>query len=115
MTRYYKNLIFKDTSGTQFQGCVTFPITSAADPGGCVQAPEVFIGDYGVEADLWAAGMMMYQLIAGRFPYWPTMDSLSTTSLEQVCTHTDIGGMKCSAHSVQRHFRICLQAAQLGE
>lgn len=49
-----------------------------------MQAPEVFIGNYGVEADLWAAAMMMYQLLAGRFPYWPTMDSLNTTSLEQV-------------------------------
>lgn len=47
-------------------------------------APEVFIGNYGVEADLWAAGMMLYQLLAGRFPYWPTMDALYTTSLEEV-------------------------------
>lgn len=50
-----------------------------------MQAPEVFIGNYGVEADIWAAGMMMYQLLAGRFPYWPTMDALHTTSLEEVC------------------------------
>jgi hypothetical protein len=28
-----------------------------------VQAPEVFIGNYGLEADIWAAGMMMYQLL----------------------------------------------------
>ena len=27
------------------------------------QAPEVFIGNYGLEADMWAAGMMMYQLL----------------------------------------------------
>lgn len=35
----------------------------------CLQAPEVFIGNYGTEADMWAAGMMMYQLIADRFPW----------------------------------------------
>lgn len=29
----------------------------------CVQAPEVFIGNYGLEADIWASGMMMYQLL----------------------------------------------------
>ena len=34
-----------------------------------VQAPEVFIGNYGMEADMWAAGMMMYQLLADRFPW----------------------------------------------
>lgn len=28
-----------------------------------LQAPEVFIGNYGLEADIWAAGMMMYQLL----------------------------------------------------
>ena len=33
------------------------------------QAPEVFIGNYGMEADMWAAGMMMYQLLADRFPW----------------------------------------------
>lgn len=31
-----------------------------------LQAPEVFIGNYGLEADIWAAGMMMYQLLVRR-------------------------------------------------
>ena len=44
----------------------------------------MFIGNYGIEADVWAAGMMMYQLLSGRFPYWPSMESLYTTSLEEV-------------------------------
>lgn len=29
----------------------------------------MFIGNYGMEADMWAAGMMMYQLLADRFPW----------------------------------------------
>ena len=49
------------------------------------QAPEVFIGDYGLEADVWAAGMMMYQLLSNRFPWWSTMEELHTTTLEEVC------------------------------
>ena len=49
-----------------------------------LQAPEVFIGNYGVEADVWAAGMMLYQLIADRFPFWQTMEELHTTTLEEV-------------------------------
>jgi len=48
------------------------------------QAPEVFIGDYGVEADVWAGGMMMYQLLSNRFPWWSTMEELHTTTLEEV-------------------------------
>jgi hypothetical protein len=44
----------------------------------------VFIGDYGLEADVWAAGMMMYQLMANRFPWWSTMEELHTTTLEEV-------------------------------
>jgi calcium-dependent protein kinase len=47
-------------------------------------APEVFIGNYGLEADMWAAGMMMYQLLADRFPWWSTMEELHTTTLEAV-------------------------------
>ena len=50
----------------------------------CRQAPEVFIGDYGLEADVWAAGMMMYQLLSNRFPWWSTMEELHTTTLEEV-------------------------------
>ena len=49
-----------------------------------LQAPEVFIGDYGLEADVWATGMMMYQLMANRFPWWSTMEELHTTTLEEV-------------------------------
>ena len=33
-------------------------------------APEVYARKYGRPADLWSAGIMMYQLLAGRFPFW---------------------------------------------
>jgi len=32
-------------------------------------APEIFLGRYGVEVDLWSAGVMMYQLISGKMPF----------------------------------------------
>eukprot|EP00955_Chlamydomonas_euryale_P005747 60818-Chlamydomonas_euryale.AAC.1 len=32
-------------------------------------APEVFDGEYGFPADAWSAGVMMYQLLAGRVPF----------------------------------------------
>lgn len=33
-------------------------------------APEVFKREYGQESDMWSLGMMMYQLLTGRFPFW---------------------------------------------
>jgi len=60
----------------------------------------VFIGDYGVEADVWAAGMMMYQLLSNRFPWWSTMEELHTTTLEEV------SGACFSAQSCQRRLYL---------
>lgn len=34
-----------------------------------MQAPEVFIGNYSLEADMWAAGMTMYQLLVRIYGY----------------------------------------------
>jgi calcium-dependent protein kinase len=33
-------------------------------------APEVFTHSYGPEVDMWSAGVMMFQLLTGRFPFW---------------------------------------------
>lgn len=33
-------------------------------------APEVYARNYGKPADLWSCGIMMYQLVAKRFPFW---------------------------------------------
>lgn len=33
-------------------------------------APEIFFGWYGVEVDIWALGMMLFQLIAGKLPFF---------------------------------------------
>ena len=33
-------------------------------------APEVFQRQYGMSADLWSLGMMFYELLACRLPFW---------------------------------------------
>ncbi|KAK9818169.1 hypothetical protein WJX72_008161 [[Myrmecia] bisecta] len=33
-------------------------------------APELFMRYYGIECDLWAMGMLLYQLLSGRLPFW---------------------------------------------
>lgn len=33
-------------------------------------APEVWSRHYGLEADMWSLGMLFYELLAARFPYW---------------------------------------------
>ncbi|KAK9815290.1 hypothetical protein WJX72_001107 [[Myrmecia] bisecta] len=33
-------------------------------------SPEVYMGHYGIECDLWSLGMMTYQLLSGKLPFW---------------------------------------------
>lgn len=47
-------------------------------------APEIFERNYHAEADLWSLGIMLYQLYAQRFPYWPTKDGCKDSNLDQV-------------------------------
>jgi len=84
---------FERTQPGHWLKAIDFGCTVYMEPGQPLQrktgtpmfmAPEVFIGNYGLEADMWAAGMMMYQLLADRFPWWSTMEELHTTTLEAV-------------------------------
>mmetsp|Transcript_34217 Transcript_34217/g.97001 ORF Transcript_34217/g.97001 Transcript_34217/m.97001 type:complete len:205 (-) Transcript_34217:589-1203(-) len=44
-------------------------------------APEVFLRSYDTRADLWSAGILAYQMLTGRFPYWPSLKSLTTSDV----------------------------------
>lgn len=40
-------------------------------------APEVYKRCYSCEADLWSCGMVLYQLLVGRMPFWMNPRMLS--------------------------------------
>ncbi|KAK9842514.1 hypothetical protein WJX81_003789 [Elliptochloris bilobata] len=40
-------------------------------------APELFMRYYGVESDMWALGMLLYQLLSGTLPFWEEGESQS--------------------------------------
>lgn len=44
-------------------------------------APEVIGQQYDEKADVWSAGIMMYQLLTGKFPFW---DNVRDCTLQQV-------------------------------
>ena len=44
-------------------------------------APEVIEQNYNEKADIWSAGIMMYQLLTGKFPFW---ENVRECSLQQV-------------------------------
>eukprot|EP00873_Tetraselmis_striata_P019731 jgi/Tetstr1/439995/TSEL_028356.t1 len=45
------------------------------------RAPEMYRRNYGVEADLWAAGMIIYQLVCGRLCFWDCLDECTPESV----------------------------------
>ena len=47
-------------------------------------APEVYQREYGLEADMWSAGMMLYQCMTCRFPFWPSIQACREQSLDEV-------------------------------
>ena len=47
-------------------------------------APEVFDRDYLYESDLWSLGVVLYQLISGRFPFWDSTQTALMSSVQDV-------------------------------
>ncbi|KAG1655808.1 hypothetical protein FOA52_003681 [Chlamydomonas sp. UWO 241] len=49
-------------------------------------APEVFDEDFGPKADVWATGIMLYQLYTRRLPYWDEHEVPAMSSIEDIET-----------------------------
>lgn len=39
-------------------------------------APELFMRHWGIESDMWALGMLLYQMLAGQMPFWSTGEQM---------------------------------------
>lgn len=54
------------------------------------RAPEMYFKQYGLEADLWAVGMIIYQLICGQLCFWGDLQECTPQSLMQSVLHEDV-------------------------
>eukprot|EP00878_Enallax_costatus_P015706 GHUV01016456.1.p1 GENE.GHUV01016456.1~~GHUV01016456.1.p1 ORF type:complete len:206 (+),score=48.58 GHUV01016456.1:988-1605(+) len=57
-------------------------------------APENMRGCHGMEVDVWAAGVMLYQLLSDRFPFWDLdihqMDSIGGMAIRDGILHSPV-------------------------
>jgi serine/threonine protein kinase len=79
-------------------------------------APEIYRRDYGVQADMWSLGVMLYQLYTQRFPFWPSVEDCKASKLEEVAAAVSDSpilyeGLQWEAMSSQGHAFLegCLQ------
>lgn len=54
-----------------FHSLLTFRSLTPCAPCARSQAPELLSGCHGMEVDVWAAGVLLYQCLSARFPFWP--------------------------------------------
>lgn len=53
-------------------------------------APELFMRHWGIESDMWALGMLMYQLLAGKMPFWEGKQARDPLSVMSAILSGDI-------------------------
>ena len=53
-------------------------------------APELVLQSYNEKCDLWSVGMMTYQLLTGRFPFWDDVRHQSLNDVWKAILHADL-------------------------
>lgn len=66
------------------------------------RAPETAAGNqYGPPSDLWGVGVMLYQVLTGRFPYWDCgLETLKEKPTRQVLADVGAGAVMLDTPSV---------------
>mmetsp|Transcript_18841 Transcript_18841/g.52567 ORF Transcript_18841/g.52567 Transcript_18841/m.52567 type:complete len:386 (+) Transcript_18841:719-1876(+) len=54
------------------------------------RAPEMYARNYGLEADLWATGMIIYQMITGQFCFWGNFEECTPHSVMDAVLNQDV-------------------------
>ena len=54
------------------------------------RAPEMYARNYGLEADLWATGMIIYQMITGQFCFWGSFEECTPHSVMDAVLNQDV-------------------------
>lgn len=47
------------------------------------KAPEMFQGNYGIEVDIWAVGVMCYEMITGQLPFGAVLEKQTIKQIKE--------------------------------
>jgi len=53
-------------------------------------APEVYLGRYGLAADMWGLGIILYRMLSGVFPFRPNLDKVAPFSMMMSVLHDKV-------------------------